>query len=144
MILLDTNILVCATGRKSPHHAQAKEICEAAYQGKMEACVAFQNLCEWYAVVTDPRRFEPALSVGDAVRELEAFLAPSRLTLLTFSPGVSGRMPSLLRRSNCRGAHVFDVFLVATMLENGVETVYTENVKDFTTFREIYAVNPFR
>lgn len=144
MILLDTNLLVHATGRNAVHHAKAKEICEAAYQGEIEACVAFQNLCEWYAVVTDPRRFQPALSAEDAVREMQAFLAPSRLAVLTFSPGISEKMPLLLRRSNSRGAHVFDVLLVATMLENGVDTLYTENTKDFSVFREIRAINPFR
>lgn len=142
MILLDTNLLVHATGRNAVHHAKAKEICEAAYQGTMEACTAFQNLCEWYAVVTDPRRFQPSLSADEAVRELEAFLAPSRLTILAFSSGILGRLPGLLKRSGSRGAHVFDVLLAATMLENGVKEIYTENIRDFSAFKEIRAVNP--
>lgn len=144
MILLDTNLLVFATSRNSPHYLTARRICEEAYQGALEACVSFQNLCEWYAVVTHPRKVQPALSAEEASRELETFLAPSRLTILAFSPGILRRLPELLRRSGSRGAHAFDVLLVATMLENGVETIYTENVSDFSAFREIRAINPLQ
>ena len=58
--------------------------------------------------------------------------------------GGDGRLATCARRAASRGAHVFDVLLVATMLENGVDTLYTENTKDFSAFREIRAVNPFR
>lgn len=143
MILLDTNILVHATTRSSPRHAKAKGVCAQALSGEIGGCVALQNLCEWYGVVTDARRVSIPLSAEEATREMEGFLAPSRLMLLTLSPGVSRRLPNLLRRAKSHGPHVFDVLLVATMLEHGVDTIYTENTSDFSLFREIRAVNPF-
>ncbi len=142
MILLDTNILVHAASRTSPRHLKAKALCEQAYRGEIEACVSFQNLCEWYGVVTEGRRVSSPLSAEEASRELELFLAPSPLVLLAVTPGVLQRLPGLLRRSRSRGAHVFDVLLMATMMEHGVETIYTENLRDFSGFREIRAVNP--
>lgn len=143
MILLDTNILVHATTIVSHHHARAKEICRQAWKQELAACVALQNLCEWYAVVTDSRRFSPPLSSEEASRELETYAASDSLRVITPSTSLLERLPRLLRRVRSKGAHVFDVLLVATMLEHGVETIYTENVRDFSGFREIRTVNPF-
>lgn len=143
MILFDTNILVHATTRVSLHHMGAKTLCQQAYEGVFNACVAVQNLCEWYGVVTNPRRVTHPLSLGQAVRELEVYLAPSPLRVIAPSPAAWQRLPALLRRAAARGAHAFDVLLVATMLERGVKTFYTENPSDFSAFREVRAVNPF-
>ncbi len=85
----------------------------------------------------------PPLSAEEATRELEIYLSPSQLGLLAATPKVVHRLPNLIRRSKSRGAHVFDVLLVATMLEHGVDTIYTDNTSDFSIFREIHAVNPF-
>lgn len=142
LILLDTNILVHATTQSSARHAKAKTICEQVYKGQLEGCVTFQNLCEWYGVMTDPRRITPPLSVEAAARELEIYLSPNRLALLAVTPGVMQRLPNLLRRAQSRGSHLFDVLLVATMLEHGVDTLYTENTRDFSAFREIRVANP--
>ena len=59
-------------------------------------------------------------------------------------PGVNivARMLSLLERYAVTGAHIHDLHLVATMLENGVKSVYTFNTKDFTLFSEIEAREP--
>lgn len=142
MILLDTNILVHATTAVSPHHVRAKEICRQAWKQELTACVALQNLCEWYAVVTNSRRFSPPLSSEEASRELESYAASDFVKVIAPSAALLERLPRLLRHARSKGAHVFDVFLVATMLEHGVETIYTENTRDFSGFREIRAVNP--
>ena len=42
-----------------------------------------------------------------------------------------------------KGRKIFDLYLIATMLSNGVDTIYTANDKDFKIFKEIKAVNPF-
>lgn len=143
MILLDTNILVHATTRASSYYTKAKVLLDQVYEGKLEACVALQNLCEWYGVVTNPRRVTHPMSAEEAVRELETYLVPSPLKLLTHLPGVLKRLPTLLRRGKSRGPHIFDVLLVATMLEHGVHTIYTENTGDFSLFHEVRSVNPF-
>ena len=38
---------------------------------------------------------------------------------------------------------VFDAYLAATALCNGVETIATDNVRDFSKFSEIKVINPF-
>jgi predicted nucleic acid-binding protein len=142
VILLDTNILVHATGAQSPRHVKAKELRDHAAAGQFEACIAAQILTEFYAVVTDPRRFQPALTPGQAQRELRTYLS-SALKLIVPKEMTLTRMLNLLASRSVRGGRIFDVFLAATMLDNGVQRIYTENIDDFKGITGIDAVNPF-
>ena len=38
----------------------------------------------------------------------------------------------------------YDALLVATMLRNGINTIITENEKDFVDFKGIKTINPFK
>ena len=144
MILLDTNVLIHATTPVSPHHTRAKEVCRQAWRQELAACVALQNLCEWYAVVTDSRRFSPPISVEEASHELETYTSSGSVRVIAPSVSPLEHFPQFLRQARSKGAHVFDVLLVATMLEHGAHTIYTENIRDFSRFREIRVVNPFK
>lgn len=142
MILLDTNILVHATGEKSLRHAKARELRDQGVAGHFGACIAAQILTEFYAVVTDPRRFQPPLTPSQAQREVRAYLS-SPLKLILPKETTPTRMLNLLGSRSLRGGKIFDVFLAATMLDNGVEKIYTENVTDFEGIRGIEARDPF-
>lgn len=142
MILLDTNILVHATGAQSPRHAKAKQLRDQAAAGQFEACIAAQILTEFYAVVTDPRRFQPALTPSQAQRELRTYLS-STLKLILPKETTVTRMLNLLGPRLVRSGRIFDVFLVATMLDNGVRRIYTENTNDFEGIDGIDARDPF-
>jgi len=143
VILLDTNILVHAAGTRSPKHAAAKELRDRTASGQLDACLAAQVLVEFYAVVTDPRRFRPPLTPPQARGELAAYLA-SPLKVILPRPTTVARMLDLAGSRLARGGNIFDVFLAATMLDNGVRAIYTENVRDFAGIADIEAVNPFQ
>ena len=141
MILLDTNILVCAAASKSPWHAKARELRDQAASGQIDACVAAQVLGEFYAVVTDPRRFQPALTANQARGELQNYLS-SRLRVILSKETTVARMLHMLGSRSVRGGKIFDLFLAATMLDNGVRTIYTENESDFKSLPGIEVINP--
>jgi predicted nucleic acid-binding protein len=140
--LLDTNVLVHAAGAHSLRHAKAKELRDQAVSGGFEACIAAQVLTEFYAVVTDPRRFQPALTPRQAQRELRAYLSSS-LTLILPKDNSLTRMLNLLDSRSVRSGKIIDISLVATMLDNGVRRIYTENIDDFKGIDGIDAINPF-
>jgi len=142
VILLDTNILVHASGAQSPRHEKAKELRDRAAAGQFEGCIAAQILTEFYAVVTDPRRFQPALTPSQAQREVRTYLS-SPLKLIVPKETTVTRMLNLLGSRPVRSGRIFDVFLAATMLDNGVQRIYTENVDDFKGIAAIDAINPF-
>jgi predicted nucleic acid-binding protein len=59
--------------------------------------------------------------------------------------GITSRLsPSvhLLARHAVEGAGVFDLQIVATMLANGVQRIYTFNRGDFQVFAELTVVAP--
>ena len=142
MILLDTNILVHAVGTESPQHKKAKELRDEAAAGQFDACIATQVLTEFYAVVTDPRRFHPALTPSQAQEEIRNYLS-SPLRLIVPKETTVSRMLSLLGATSIRAGGIFDVFLAATMLDNSVQKIYTENVGDFRRISGIDAIDPF-
>jgi hypothetical protein len=54
---------------------------------------------------------------------------------------VAGWM-ALLQRHPVTGGDVFDLQIVATMLSNGINRIYTFNVGDFDVFPELVVVTP--
>ena len=51
-------------------------------------------------------------------------------------------MLNLIGSRPVRSGRIFDVFLAATMLDNGVRRIYTENITDFEAIKGIEAVDP--
>jgi predicted nucleic acid-binding protein len=73
MILIDTNILVYAIQEDAPQHEASRRLVEAAQAGNPLACVFPQNLIEFFAVITDPRRLENPATTAEALESLEHF-----------------------------------------------------------------------
>src|SRR3989304_2733294 len=74
-ILLDTNILVHAYNKSSPHQSKASKIVKKALQGEIDAFVSSQVLYEFFAIVTNPKRVEhpmPSEEAADLCTELWA------------------------------------------------------------------------
>ena len=48
----------------------------------------------------------------------------------------------LLKKYGAKGAEIYDLQLVATMLSNNVARLYTYNLNDFAKFKEVEALTP--
>lgn len=142
MILFDANILVHAHTAESPFYIAAQQLRDQATQGAIEACVSPQVLCEFYSVVTDDRLVKPALTPSQAKKELHTYWHASGFRKILPKEGTITRLAGLLDRHGVKRGDIFDVFLVATMLENDVRTIYTQNVKDFESYHELQVINP--
>lgn len=142
-ILLDTNILVYASNADAPHHAQAVALRERARRGEFRACISLQNLSEFYAVITDPRRVTNPDSPEIATAKVREYLEARFIRKLWITPPVLRRMIALAEKYGVTRQNVFDTLLVATMIENEVYKIYTANDDDFNTYEEIVAVSPF-
>jgi toxin-antitoxin system PIN domain toxin len=140
--LLDANILVHAANGASPVHQAAKRLRDQAVAGDVQACLTPQVLWEFYAVITNPRRVDRPLSPPVARQEVQAYMQAERIPLLVPTRSTMTRVLGLLARYPVTGLRIFDLFLVATMLDHGVRQVYTENVDDFRPFEGIATINP--
>ena len=64
------------------------------------------------------------------------------MTVLALPVDVVDRWLALLEQHPVRRKKIFDLQLAATMLANGVKTIYTFNVKDFIPFAELKVLEP--
>lgn len=140
--VLDANILAYAVNADAPQHAASRALLEAARDPSIALYVTSQILCEFYSLITNPRRVAVASSPTEALGMISAMLAfPGLHVLPTPARAVVGWM-ELLRRHPVTGGDVFDLQIVATMLANGVQRIYTFNTGDFQVFPELTVVTP--
>jgi predicted nucleic acid-binding protein len=138
--IVDTNVLVYALDADAPQHAAARALLEAARDAGATLFVTSQILCEFYSIVTNPRRVPKPRSAAEAVAALAGLLA--FLQVLPVPAHAADGLLDLLRRQPVTGGDVFDLQIVATMQANGVQRIYTFNNADFESFSELSIVTP--
>lgn len=143
-IFLDTNLIVYAINKDSPYHARATALMEAIGEGKLETCLSLQVLGEFYATATNPKKIEKTLTPEEAVMVIEGLLRTDTILKLYPKQETLKLTLDLVKRYQLKSLDFFDAQIVATMLDNGVTTIYTVNEQDFAVFEEIKAVNPFK
>ena len=140
-VLFDSNILVYAHNLDSPFYNKATDLHRKVISGELNAAVAVQNLLEFYSVITDPKRIAKAKNPGIARKYCLAYLKAG-FKIIYPQAGDFEKMLGLGSKKQIKSQKIFDVYLVATMLSNGIRTIYTANERDFEMFGEIRAVNP--
>ena len=142
--LLDSNILIYAHNRASPFHKIARSILGKTLVGKLEGCVAFQNLYEFYSIITDARRVEKPLPSREVRKILQSFLNADNLPKIYAKTTNLAVTIELLKSVEVTKQQIFDLILVATMIENEVFGIYTADEEFFKKFEILEVVNPFK
>jgi predicted nucleic acid-binding protein len=138
--IIDANVLVYAMDADAPQHAVSRALLELARDPATTFYVTSQILCEFYSIVTNTRRVPKPRSPDDALRVISDLLA--FLHVLPIPARTVEGWLDLLRRHPVTGSDVFDLQIVATMLANGVQRIYTFNTDDFEKFQELAVVTP--
>src|SRR5450432_990645 len=141
MIAVDTNILVYATRRDSVWHAAASN----AVRGLSGApwAIPWTCLCEFYSVVTHPRRYKPATLVSEAIDQIDAWLESPYLKILGETSTETGwdTLREVLRTSQVIGPNVHDARIVSLCLQHGVRELWSAD-RDLSRFPQLRVVNP--
>ncbi len=136
-MLVDTNILVYAINEDSSKNKQAKKFLKDN-QGKLT--VAHQNIIETIKVLTQSK-FSKPLKPKLAIEAVLAIIGNCQI--IAPKIGTEFIALELVKKSNLSGNRIFDAYLTATALSNSIDTIATDNVKDFKKFKEIKVINPF-
>jgi predicted nucleic acid-binding protein len=80
--VLDANILAYAVNADAAQHAASRALLEAARDPSITLYVTSQILCEFYSLITNPRRVAVASSPTEACRIISAMLALPGLHVL--------------------------------------------------------------
>ena len=144
MFAIDTNLLVYAHNANSKFNPSAclfleKVINERDLGGRCQVCIPSQVFMEFINVITWDKLPEP-LTLAQAIMVVEDYL---RSGVKVISPQAT-QMQSFLELLNGVKSRkkIFDVALAAMLKDNGIEGIYTVNVKDFKEFDFLEVVNP--
>jgi len=138
--VVDTNVLVYALDVDAPQHALSRALLEASRRTSVTLYVTPQIVCEFYSVVTNPRRVLKPCSPAAALAAISSLLG--FLRFLPVPAHTVGELIHLLGRRPVTGGDVFDLQLLATMNVDGIHRIYTFNIDDFAAFSEIAAATP--
>ncbi|MBW3019497.1 PIN domain-containing protein [Candidatus Woesearchaeota archaeon] len=133
--ILDSNILVYAFDSSDARkHDIAEQLLTEILETESIICV--QNLAEFYNTIT--LKMGNPITIKEAYDIIKLIIDCKNVTKLHY-----GGKTLLAAIELSTKVHFWDAILIATMLENQVYTIYTENVKDFKDSR-IKAINPFK
>lgn len=146
MFAIDTNLLVYAHNTDSPFHLQAKAFIEKVLNerdelGELGVCLPSQVLLEFVNVMSRQNVPNPLL-FGTVLQIAQDYL-DTGITILNHRETQLQTFLSLCRTVTTR-KKVFDVALVATLQDYGIEGLYTVNVHDFAEFKFLRVVNPLQ
>jgi len=142
-ILLDTNILVHAYNKSSPHQQEAANILKKALKGETNACLTPQILYELFAVVTNPKRVEKPLPIAEAADLCIDLWESNNIDKLNHSEVTLLEVFKLVKKLKLDRAKIFDCVLAVIAKENNVKTIFTENIDDFKRYSFLKTHNPF-
>ena len=138
--VLDANVLAYAINTSAPQHSASRTLLDSARDHRVTLYVTSQILCEFYSIITNPRRVAAPKSSADAQQIVSDILALPGLWVLPMPISAVSGWLQLLQRYPVTGADIFDLQIVATMLANGINCIYTFNGDDFRIFPEISVV----
>jgi predicted nucleic acid-binding protein len=135
--LIDSNIIVYSILiKETEKRKKALNLLESLLNSDYLVLTA-QNMAESARVLTE--KVTPALDKSAVAAELKSIF--DSCPVFSYN---SNTVINALDISNKFKIHFFDALIVATMKENGIQTIYTENTKDFENVPFINAINPFK
>lgn len=133
--LVDTNILVYAYAEDSPKSPKAADIIGSCFAGKTKLALSLQNVGEFCDVALKKYKIDTAI-VQKITWQLLNYAEFIKVSY------TEAALQDALRLANTHKVGFWDAVLAATMKENGIDTIYTEDA-DFGKVEGIKAVNPF-
>lgn len=138
--LIDSNVLISSYDETEDEHEPSYALVEKAMNGEVEAALAHQNLLEYLAVVTDRKRVEHPLSPEEALVNIDIYISSFHIILP--KPTTFALLKRLLKANPVTAGKVFDLYLAATALDNGIARICTWNASDFAGLPQMEALTP--
>jgi predicted nucleic acid-binding protein len=99
-------------------------------------------LQEFVHVISDARRFDPPVSMSEAIAIAKGYLARTNVECLTIDDTSCRVAFEFLERHRLGRKRMADCLLAATLLDRGVHRLATFNTRDFSLFAPLMAFEP--
>ena len=140
-IVIDTNIMLYAIDPTSKFFKASHSIIQKGISNELQLCIVDKSLYEFYRVLSS-KSFIKKLGKAKVIEWYNFYLLNSCFKKITSSKETLHTVAHLLQEQEIAGKHIFDIVLVACMIENEVKTLYTKNVKDFSKIPYIQVIDP--
>lgn len=140
---LDTSVLICAHLAGLERHETAREYL-TEYLGRPDITFVVTALVlhEWVHVVTDARRFDPPVTMAEAVEIASGYLHRTNVECLPVDEESFLLACRFLTRYRLGRKRIADSLLAATLLSHGVSWLTTFDVKDFSVYSDLKIIEP--
>jgi len=140
--LVDTNVLLAATIRQLPAHAECRAFAERLLGSSSPWCLSWVNIYEFLRVATHPRVFSRPLRWTDAVAAISPYMAHPRLEIIAETPEhLSVLERTAAEAGSVAGNFVHDCHIAALMREHDVRSIVTFDTH-FRRFGHLEVVHP--
>lgn len=143
MTAVDTQILVFAMRKDSPHHTAAYAAVQKLAESSAAWAIPWPCIHEAINVVTNRRIYQPATKMPRAFEQIRALLTSPSIRLLAEGPDHLDRIESLLALTPKVGPIVHDARIAAICLGAGVRELWTAD-RDFSHFPALRCRNPLQ
>ena len=142
MFVADTNVLVYAADRDSPHHRRCFELLESWRRSSSAWFITWGIVYEFLRVISHPRVLRKPWSGAEAWSYIEAVLASPGLEVLVASERHASVAAQTVRElPHLAGNLMHDAHTAILMREHGVLRIYTRDT-DFHRFAFIEPLDP--
>ena len=142
-LAVDTNVLVYAHIAATEHHQGVRNYLTKLLARDDNTLVLTPIvLHEFVHIVTDSKRFDPPVTMSEALAITRLYLARSNVEVLSIDVKALQRALELLERYQLGRKRIADTLVAATCLQNNIATFLTCNTSDFTVFDELKLIDP--
>ncbi|NJD54414.1 MAG: PIN domain-containing protein [Candidatus Methanoperedens sp.] len=139
LVLIDSNLLSYVFDESEPKKRKiCNELVADCWKRKRDLAVSVQNLSEFYVVVT--KKISNPIPAKVAKDFIEHIIDFQGWHVLNYN---AQTITSAIGISTKTGIYYWDALLAATMRENNVFSIYTENDMDFKKVPWLKTINPF-
>lgn len=135
LVFIDTNVFAYAIDSESNFHKKAKDLVDAVDEEKIKGCFSPQVIGELYATLTNPNRLKKPLTPREATVIVVSLLEAETFIKIHVKESTIKLAIELAGDLGLRRGDFFDAQIAATMIDNGVNKIYTFNERHFKRFR---------
>ena len=140
---VDTNVLVYAhMPSMSQHGAVRAHLLSRLEDSDTTLVLTPAILHELIHVITDARRFDPPVTMAEAIATARIYLDASNVECIPIDAGAMTRALSLMESHQLGRKRAADILYAATLLQHEVHHLITCNARDFDTFDELVTIDP--
>ena len=140
---VDTNVLIYAHMPESPHHAEVRSfLLGQLSRDDVTLIVTPAILHELVHIVTDSRRFDPPLSMSDALALAQIYLEHANVECVSLDASAAISAFELMERHGLGRKRIADTLFAACLLGHGVHELITCNSGDFHIFEGLTPLDP--